>query len=74
MWLIFMHIPITSGSLSIRELFFQLHVSLDTRLCLHLMDMIISWRGGKASHVWLLIYVVSSSDKNVKYTCNFSDS
>lgn len=69
-----MHIPITSGSLSIRELFFQLHVSLDTRLCLHLMVMIISWRGEKASHVWLLIYVVSSSDKNVKYTCNFSDS
>lgn len=38
------------------------------------MDTIIFWRGGKASHVWLLLCIVLSSDKNVKYTFNFNDS
>lgn len=39
--------------LSMRELFFQLHVFLDIRLCLHLKNIII-FRGGSL-YIWSLI-------------------
>lgn len=51
------------------DLFFQLDTSLDTQLYLCLKNRIIS--GGEASCIWLLIYIMMSSDKNIKYICGF---